>query len=324
MELGKPWAGKPPARFDEGSEAKAAAQPKCLPPRTLLAYSTRPLHAHPMSEENKIRDTIEAATGLVQAIPIYQDAIQPAAKEIGGALQTVAKAIHVALAPVSTLVWGYDQIKEFVHSRVAEKLKSTPPEDIQPPKPNIAGPALEALRYTGHEPTLRELYANLLAASLDKQTAKIAHPAFVELIKQLSPDEARLMQVFAFDRPFPIITVRAESNDAGKGGKDVLPRVSLLGFEAGCQHPELTPAYLDNLCRLGLLDIPQFMAYTDPNIYKQLEEHPQVASIRAQIDATPEQKSVVTRQGAFVTQLGRQFIFACVIDHEQLRATKAS
>ena len=41
MELGKPWAGKPPARFDEGSEAKAAAQPKCWPPRTLLAYSTR-------------------------------------------------------------------------------------------------------------------------------------------------------------------------------------------------------------------------------------------------------------------------------------------
>ena len=41
MELGKPWAGKPPARFDEGSEARAAAQPKCLPPPTLLAYSIR-------------------------------------------------------------------------------------------------------------------------------------------------------------------------------------------------------------------------------------------------------------------------------------------
>ena len=43
MELGKPCAGKPPARFDEGSEAKAAAQPKCWPPPTLLAYSTRPI-----------------------------------------------------------------------------------------------------------------------------------------------------------------------------------------------------------------------------------------------------------------------------------------
>ena len=43
MELGKPCAGKPPARFDEGSEAKTAAPAKCLPPRSLLAYSTRPI-----------------------------------------------------------------------------------------------------------------------------------------------------------------------------------------------------------------------------------------------------------------------------------------
>ena len=41
MELGKPCAGKPPARFDEGSEAKAAAPAKSLPPPSLLAYSTR-------------------------------------------------------------------------------------------------------------------------------------------------------------------------------------------------------------------------------------------------------------------------------------------
>jgi hypothetical protein len=248
--------------------------------------------------------------------------LQPAAKQIGGALETVAKAIHVALAPISVLVWGYDQVKDFVSSRVAEKLKNTPPEDIQPPKPNIAGPALEALRYTGHEPTLRELYANLLAASLDKQTATIAHPAFVEVIKQLSPDEARLVKLFAFDRPFPIITVRVES-DEGKGGKAVLARVSLLGFEAQCHHPELTPAYLDNLSRLGLIEIPPMTAYTDANIYKALEEHPQVVATRAQIDSTPHQKSSVSRHSAFVTQLGRHFISACVIDHEQIRKQRA-
>ena len=40
MELGKPCAGKPPARFDEGSEAPAAAQAASLPPPRLLAYST--------------------------------------------------------------------------------------------------------------------------------------------------------------------------------------------------------------------------------------------------------------------------------------------
>ena len=102
-----------------------------------------------MSDENKIRDAADAVKGIAEAVPIYQDAVQPAAKEIGTALQTVAKTIHIALAPVSALVWGFDQIKDFVSTKVAEKLKDVPPENIATPKPNVAGPALEALKYTG-------------------------------------------------------------------------------------------------------------------------------------------------------------------------------
>ena len=94
-----------------------------------------------MSEDNKIRDVVDAVTGVAKAVPIYQDVVQPAALEIGKALKTVAKTVHVALAPVSALVWGYDQIKEFVSSKVAERLKNVPPENIITPKPNVAGPA---------------------------------------------------------------------------------------------------------------------------------------------------------------------------------------
>ena len=68
MELGKPWAGKPPARFDEGSEAKAAAQPKCLPPPTLLAYSNSRLstrHMEPAFFFQFATTTIAVAVGLV-------------------------------------------------------------------------------------------------------------------------------------------------------------------------------------------------------------------------------------------------------------------
>ena len=82
--------------------------------------------ANAVSDENKIRDLAEAVKGVVEAVPIYEDALQPAAKEIGTALQTVAKTIHIALAPVSALVWGYDQIKDFVSTKVAEKLKDVP------------------------------------------------------------------------------------------------------------------------------------------------------------------------------------------------------
>ena len=124
-----------------------------------------------MTEENKIRDMVDAVTGVAKAVPVYQDVVQPAAQEVGKALQTVAKTVHVVLAPVSALVWGYDQIKEFVSTKVAERLKNVPPENLVTPKPNVAGPSLEALRYTGHETSLSDLYANLLATAMDTSTA---------------------------------------------------------------------------------------------------------------------------------------------------------
>lgn len=57
-----------------------------------------------MSEDNKVKETVEAVTGLVQAIPIYQDLAQPAVKQVGKALETIGKAINLALAPVGALV----------------------------------------------------------------------------------------------------------------------------------------------------------------------------------------------------------------------------
>ncbi|WP_444905572.1 DUF4393 domain-containing protein [Microbulbifer sp. SSSA008] len=274
------------------------------------------------SKEGNVEGTINAVTGLAKAVPVYEDALQPAAKEIGKALGTVAKTVNVALAPVKGLVWGYEQIEEFVSSKVSEKLQNTPEKEIVTPKPNVAGPALESLRYTGHEESLRELYANLLAASMDSLTSAGAHPGFVEILKQITPDEAKLLKIFAKSRPFPLLDVRRESTEAGKGGSDLLKSFSLLGEEAGCENANLTPTYLDNLSRLGLIEIPTFLEYVAPNVYDALENHPTVVSIKQQLENTPNQKCEIQRRGAQVTQLGRQFISICVIDHAAKRPSK--
>ncbi|AXV67616.1 DUF4393 domain-containing protein (plasmid) [Pseudoalteromonas lipolytica] len=275
------------------------------------------------SKEGNVEGTINAVTGLAKAVPVYEDAIQPAAKEIGKALGTVAKTVNVALAPVKGLVWGYEQIEEFVSSKVSEKLQNTPEEEIVTPKPNVAGPALESLRYTGHEESLRELYANLLAASMDSMTSARAHPGFVEILKQITPDEAKLLKLFTHHRPFPLLDVRQESTEAGKrGGRDILKSFSTLGEEAGCENANLTPSYLDNLSRLGLIEIPTFFEYTAPNVYDQLESHPTIESIKQQLNNLPNQQCQIQRRGAQVTQLGRQFINICVIDHAAKRPPK--
>ncbi|MFG0806040.1 DUF4393 domain-containing protein [Pseudomonas fluvialis] len=269
-----------------------------------------------MTEENKIRDVVDAVTGVAKAVPVYQDVVQPAAQEVGKALQTVAKTVHVALAPVSALVWGYDQIKDFVSTKVAERLRNVPPENIVTPKPNIAGPALESLRYTGHESSLSDLYANLLAASMDKATASGAHPAFVEIIKQLTPDEAKLVGLFVHPMAFPLLNVRWEYKNQTpeqSGGKYVLVNFSLLGQQARLEFPHLTPTYIDNLCRLGLAEVPAMYQYTAKGIYDALENAPEVLQAKAEIEANPEWSFNAERKGLRVTELGKQFAAICVL-----------
>lgn len=122
--------------------------------------------------EAKVDGVINAVTELVKAVPVYEDAIQPVAKETGKALQTVGRAVNAALLPIRSLVWGIEKIESFVHTKVAKKLEKIPVENIQMPDPAVAGPVLESLRYTGHKESLGELYANLLASSMDSETAK--------------------------------------------------------------------------------------------------------------------------------------------------------
>jgi len=110
------------------------------------------------SKGSNIKFAIEVATALVKEVPIYGDTVQPAAKQIGESLETVAKTVNIALAPLKGLVWGYDQIESWLTSKLAERFKTTPSDKIVTPSPQIGGPAIEALRYLASNSELRDLY----------------------------------------------------------------------------------------------------------------------------------------------------------------------
>lgn len=255
--------------------------------------------------------------GLAKLVlPIYEDFAQPATREIGIALQTVAKTVHIALAPVSALVWGYDQIKDFINEKIPQRLKNVPSEEIVTPALNVAGPLFEALRYTGCEPELSELYANLLAASMDKSMRNGTHPAFVEIIKQLTPDEAKLIQLFANQNlVFPLLTVRLEyknPNTEINGGYDQLSNFSIFADKIGLKYKDQMPLYIGNLCRLQLIEIPEFFEFTAPGIYQNLETAHQIIELKKEIENNPDLKCILIRKGIKITNLGKKFIEVCV------------
>lgn len=198
--------------------------------------------------EGNVAGTIKAVAGLVKEVPVYEDAIQPVAKETGKALQTVGRAVNAALMPVKGLVWGIEKIEEFVHTKVAKKLENTPVENICSPDPAVAGPALESLRYTGHKESLSELYANLLASAMDINTAKTAHPGFVEIIRNLSSDEAKVLNYILKNEVAPVVDIKRVLLKQ-KGEIKTHELISTIGVDAGCEHRELTGSYLVNLER---------------------------------------------------------------------------
>ena len=272
------------------------------------------------SSENKkeqaggiIKQTIDSATALTKAVPIYQDAVQPLAKETGKALGTIGKAVNVALAPISLVVWGYDQISGFLENKVAEKLEKTPEDRITTPPPNVAGPAIEALKFTGHDETLQDMFANLIANSIDSKTALEAHPSFVDIIKNLSPDEGLILKLFASAQNYPLIDIKL-SNIKDRGFQIIHRNVSLIGKQSNCKHPQLVSNYLDNLCRLGILEIPSGQRLNDPTMYEPLTNEASVLQLKKQFEGNEVHRIDIQQKMIQVTGIGRQFITACVVD----------
>lgn len=268
-----------------------------------------------MSEENNIEATINAATGLLKEVPIYQDALQPAAKELGVALLTVAKTVNVALAPISVLIWGYDQIREFAATRLAQKLKDVPQENIVTPDATVAGPALEALKYTGHKEDLAEMYASLLATAMNADTKDSAHPSFVEIIKQLSPDEAKLIAyVKKHAAVQPMINVRSTIGINAAGYYALMYYTHAVGH-AACEQPGKQASYWVNLQRLGLLELKEnyILSPKDDGVdrYDEIVQDEYILNLEKQIAA--DGRFVDIRKGAvMMTPFGLQFCDACI------------
>ncbi len=272
-------------------------------------------------ETGAIKQTIDAAVALTKAVPIYKDAVQPLARETGKALGTIGKAVNVALSPISAAVWGYEKISDFIENKVTDKLEKVPEERISTPPLNIAGPAVEALKFTGHDETLQDLFANLIANSLDSKTVLEAHPSFVDIIKNISSDEGLILKLFATSQQFPMVQfpmVDIKLNIKSDGSFKVICRnFSKIGDLANCKHVQLTANYIDNLCRLGILEIPEGII-NNKKEYENLTSDPQIVKLQKQL----ENKEDLSKNCSIgfnekyigVTDMGKQFINACVID----------
>jgi Abortive infection alpha len=228
-----------------------------------------------MIDENKTNGA-DVAIALVDKVEvIYYDAIKPAAKRVGKIGDTVGGAIEMLLSPLSATIYCYDKIKNWLSEQIEEKLKNVPNSERIAPPAHVAVPAMQRLVYTEAD-ELKRMFANLIANSMDSKTSNFAHPAFVEIISQLTPDEAQIINSFSkisLTSTLPTLKVRKfKSINSSYECIELIENCSDLYFNGNFTNPELFQTYISNLERLQIIEIDYTVQSLYEDKYKELEE----------------------------------------------------
>lgn len=238
--------------------------------------------------------------------------VKEAAGNLGQTAVTLTKTINNVLVPLAAINFAFDKARAYFSGKfqqdIAEKAQAIPPEHVVEPKASIAGPTLQGLAFTHEEPNLKEMYLNLLATSMDGRSASFAHPAFVEIIKQLDSEDARLVRG-ALQSPsaIPIVQIHRKLKDNSGYNLLVQHLLNLKDSTTGVpvEDPQL-PAVIDNWIRLGLVEVAYDKYLTDAAQYSWAEQRPEF--LRLSQAPQPDGAKVEYQKGIMQrTELGKRF-----------------
>lgn len=264
------------------------------------------------------------------------NAVKKAAPKTVSAIDQALSGIFNIIGYPTNYVGEYARYSiQKLHSKLTEKLSDLPPDKVVAPPVHIAAPILEKCRFTADCEELHNMFASLLATAMDYDMQSLAHPAFIQIIENLSPFEAKILTSEHFGTGYrPMVSLRIQKihNSSGpysftkhKLGDDY--RLSLEGIpiiEHMVSYESLSSLSIDNLVvsssitnnfhRLGLFDFPQGTHVSNVKPYEKITEAlKNYISERSKVEKLPPDKEYAIVPEAFIlTEFGKQFITACV------------
>lgn len=231
---------------------------------------------------------------------------------IDNVLSSIINVFDVLFTPFQMAKIYKDSKLEEFKNNIEKKANKIPPSNLKDSVDlNVVGPALEALKYTLLEDELREMFENLLVSSINKK--EDVFPGFVDIIRQLSSDEAKLLKsISKKGTDFPLIDLRFRL-ESGEGYKDTLVNFTNIG-DGVCEKPELVPAYLNELERFGIINIIDGAYLSDQSLYDPLENHSVILNMKKiKIFGIKPGKYEIHKKKFRITTYGLSFIRSCVL-----------
>jgi len=208
-------------------------------------------------------------------------AVQEVAKTSGKLVEATEKVggfISKIIGGASTQVGGIleDWAKFYRYKnllRIADKVEAIHAQrkiegKTIPLPPRTAIPMLESASLEDDE-ILQKVWAQLIANSTDPNFKESFHPGYIEIIRQMSPNEAIILDAFLKIKSFPILFKnhisekhRSEERFGWLYSEELELSyegvyVSYLGFcqELPLKQPSEVRVYLDNLLRLRIVEL---------------------------------------------------------------------
>lgn len=244
---------------------------------------------------------------------VYKDGISQSIKPIGTMLSYLPRTVRLGLSKWEKWIINGEESLRLTGEALKDKVDKIPEEKLCEPEPYVAVPAIQQISYCNDSKELRDLYANLLASSMNIDKRWSVHPSFVDLIKQLSPDEAKLLKIFPTDISSlaPLVDCRVVMDGLG-GGITVARNITAEFLYSVCDNPENMSFYLENLNRLKVIEISTRTHIKDDFVYKEIENSTRINECKKRVTLTDGQKFSIEKKCFYMTEFGLQFIKCCI------------
>ncbi len=201
----------------------------------------------------------------------------------------------------------YAHSLDLFRKQLESSIEQIPPEKVVDPSVQATAQALENSKYCIDEENLREMFVALISNSMNAGFQKDIHPAFAEILKQMSPFDAEIIKVFKDSKinGLPICQYELKTD---KGFSTLLDHVFLEYPSTDLAACSLS---ISSLIRLGLLETTYTSWLLREDIYTPFEQHPWFKMLQGEF---PDKKISIKKGRVLLTPLGRSFTKVCIPD----------
>jgi hypothetical protein len=263
-----------------------------------------------MAEEllKVVQDALKVPNLIVE---IYGDLARPGVKQAGKALETIIGLGNTVLWPITLMNERASIYLQKNLEKYREKMESVPEDKVIGVAPEIGVPIAEKLSYVADE-HLVDMYVKLLNTASNQDTVGDAHPSFINVINNLSPDEACLLEYFDTKDVMPFVIAKA-TNQIDKTYNTISGYIVPNDALTCINFQQNIDAYLDNLVGLGLLELRDDKSLANDALYEPLRirHKDELENLISHNYGNEKRKLAFTKGAVKRTKFGLKFIKAC-------------